>query len=80
MDLFTLKEDRKEPSGWMRCCRSVSLKIERVPAPLHRVASFGAEGRASLEPDQKNRWATCFAAIETTPEESRFGIVVVGCE
>jgi hypothetical protein len=48
-----------------------------LPAPLRRVMSYEGEHGANLEPDQNIGWATCYAAIETVPEESRFGIVVV---
>ena len=62
-----------------------SVMSQMVKIQLHRfdeVAPFVDEKpvSASLEPDQKNRWVNCYAAIETTPEESSFGIVVVGCE
>ena len=48
-----------------------------TPAPLRRVMSFDGEHGASLAPDQWNGWADCYAAIETTPEHSRFGIAVL---
>jgi hypothetical protein len=39
--------------------------------------SFEGEQGTGLEPDQKIGWASCYAAIETTPEDSRFGILVI---
>jgi hypothetical protein len=48
-----------------------------TPAPLRRVMSFEGEHGASLAPDQRNEWAYCYAAIETTPQDSRFGIAVI---
>jgi hypothetical protein len=54
-----------------------SFSIE-LPAPLRKVMSFEGEHGASLEPDQKIQWATCYAAIETSPEDSRFGIIIIG--
>jgi hypothetical protein len=39
--------------------------------------SFEAEQGASLALDQKMKGASCYAAIETTPGESRFGIIVI---
>ena len=48
-----------------------------TPAPLRKVMSFDGEHGASTEPDQKNGWADCYAAAETTPEDARFGIVVI---
>ncbi len=53
-----------------------SFNVE-LPAPLRRVMSFEGEHGASLAPDQNIRWATCYAAIETNSEESRFGIIVI---
>lgn len=49
-----------------------------TPAPLRKVMSFEGEHGASLEPDQQMKGASCYAAIETSPEESRFGIIVIG--
>lgn len=53
-----------------------SFNVE-LPSPLRKVMSFEGEHGANLEPDQKIMWADCYAAIETTPEESRFGIIVI---
>ena len=53
-----------------------SFSVE-LPAPLRKVASFEGEHGASLASDQRIRWASCYAAIETTPEDSRFGIIVI---
>ncbi len=53
-----------------------SFSVES-PAPLRKVESFSGEHQASLERSQRIHWASCYAAIETTPEESRFGIVVI---
>ncbi|MDQ3803162.1 MAG: hypothetical protein M3416_04835 [Acidobacteriota bacterium] len=53
-----------------------SFSVES-PAPLRKVQSFSGEHQASLERNQKNHWAACYAAIETTPEDSRFGVVVI---
>jgi hypothetical protein len=53
-----------------------SFSIE-LPAPLREVMSFEGEHGANLEPNQKTEGGTRYAAIETTPEESRFGIIVV---
>jgi hypothetical protein len=53
-----------------------SFSIE-LPAPLQKVMSFEGEHGASLEPDQHIKWAACYAAIETSPEDSRFGIIAV---
>jgi len=39
--------------------------------------SFDGDHGANLEPDQNIEWATCYAAIEGTPAESRFGIIVI---
>ena len=39
--------------------------------------SFEGEHGANLAPDQKIMWASCYAAIETTPGESRFGVMVI---
>lgn len=49
----------------------------QLPVPLQRVMSFEGEHGASLESDQKMELAICYAAIETTPGESRFGIIVI---
>lgn len=48
-----------------------------TPAPLRKVMSFDGEHGASLEPDQKEENVSCYAAIETTPEDSRFGVIVI---
>jgi hypothetical protein len=48
-----------------------------LPAPLREVMSFSGEHNASLDPDQKSGWCPCYAAIETTPEDSRFGVIVI---
>ena len=53
-----------------------SFNVE-LPVPLRRVMSFEGEHGANLEPDQNIGWATGYAAIETTPEESRFGILAI---
>lgn len=53
-----------------------SFSVE-LPAPLRKVMSFEGEHGASLEPDQEIKWASCYAAIETTPKDSRFGIIVL---
>jgi hypothetical protein len=53
-----------------------SFSIE-APAPLRKVESFSGEHQASLERSQRIDWATCYAAIETTPEASPFGIIVI---
>ena len=53
--------------------RSFSVEL---PAPLRKVISFSGEHNASLDPDQKSGWCPCYAAIETSPEDSRFGIIV----
>jgi len=52
-----------------------SFSVE-LPAPLRKVMSFQGEHGANLEPDQQMKGASCYAAIETTPRESRFGIIV----
>jgi len=49
----------------------------KAPAPLREVASFDGEHGANLAPDQRYEWATCYAVIETDPENVRFGIDVV---
>ena len=49
----------------------------KAPAPLREVTSFDGEHGASLAPDQKYEWATCYAVIETGQENVRFGIDVV---
>lgn len=51
-----------------------SFSVE-LPAPLRRVMSFEGEHGASLEPDQEMKGAHCYAAIETTPGDSRFGVI-----
>ena len=48
-----------------------------APAALRKVLSCDGEHGASLAPDQMNRWAACYAAIETTPEDSRFLVIVI---
>jgi len=53
-----------------------SFSVE-LPAPLRRVKSFEGEHGASLEPDQEIKGASCYAAIETTPRDSRFGIIAI---
>jgi hypothetical protein len=53
-----------------------SFSVE-LPVPLRKVMSFSGEHGASLERDQKLEWASSYAAIETTPKDSRFGIIVV---
>lgn len=50
------------------------------PAPLRKVESFSGEHQASLERSQRIYWATCYAVIETTPENSRFGIVIINAK
>ena len=53
-----------------------SFSVE-LPAPLRKVMSFEGEHGASLEPDQEMKWASCYAAIETTHGDSRFGIIAL---
>jgi len=53
-----------------------SFSVES-PAPLRKVESFSGEHQASLERSQRIHWATCYAAIKTTPDDSRFGIIVI---
>lgn len=48
-----------------------------VPAPLRRVVWFEGEHGATLEPDQGKKGASCYAVIETTPKDSRFGVTVI---
>jgi len=48
-----------------------------APALLRKVPSFDGEHGANLAPDQKISWATCYAVIETTPDDARFGVVIV---
>lgn len=48
-----------------------------LPSPLRKVMSFEGEHGANLDLDQKIRWADCYAVIETTPQESRFGVIVI---
>lgn len=56
-----------------------SFSIE-LPTPLVKCASFEGEHGASLVQDQKLAWANCFAGIETTPRNARFGIIVLNRE
>ena len=53
-----------------------SFSVE-LPAPLRKVMSFAGEHGASLAPDQEMKGTSCYAAIETTPGDSRFGIIVL---
>lgn len=53
-----------------------SFSVES-PAPLRRVASFGGEHGASLISDEDVEGVSCYAVIQTTPEESKFGVVVI---
>ena len=48
-----------------------------VPAPLRRVAGFSGEGGVNLASDQKERWATSYAVIETNSDDVRFGLNVL---
>ena len=56
-----------------------SFSVE-LPAPLRPVMSFSGEHNASLDPGQKSGWCPCYAAIETTPDDSRFGIIVINAK
>ncbi|MFL6230493.1 MAG: hypothetical protein ACJ741_17105 [Pyrinomonadaceae bacterium] len=47
-----------------------------LPAPLHKVMSFQGEHGASLEPDQKIIWASCYAAFEA-PHSNWFGVITI---
>lgn len=51
-----------------------------LPAKLQKVMSFEGEHGASLEHGQEMKGGACYAAIETTPSESRFGIIVIKAE
>ena len=53
-----------------------SFSVE-APAPLREVASFDGEHGASVAPDQKYDWATCYAIFEKNVEAARFGMAVV---
>lgn len=68
---------RAQDAGWrVYSPPRQSFSVES-PAPLRKVESFSGEHNASLERDQRNDWASCYAAIETTPGDSRFGVVVI---
>lgn len=53
-----------------------SFTIE-LPAPLTKVDSFEGEHGAYEVDKSEKRICCAYAAIETTPEESRFGIIVI---
>lgn len=53
-----------------------SFTVE-APAALRKVPSFDGEHGANLAADQQIQWATSYAAIETNPEDARFGINVI---
>lgn len=48
-----------------------------VPAPLRRVKSFDGEHGVDFDPDQDKHGIFSYAAIENTPEDCRFGIIVL---
>ena len=66
-----------QANSWRTYSPSDSRFSVELPAPLRKVMSFEAEQGASLALDQKMKGAACYAAIETTPGESRFGIIVL---
>jgi len=66
-----------QANSWRAYSPSSSRFTVELPVPLRKVMSFEAEQGASLALDQKMKGASCYAAIETTPGESRFGIIVL---
>jgi hypothetical protein len=52
-----------------------SFRVE-LPAPLSKVMSYYSVQGANLDPKEKWNGCSVYAAIETTPEESRFGMIV----
>ena len=68
---------RAQNGSWQVHSPSKSGFSIETPAPLREVMSFSGEHQASLDPEQKSGWCPCYAAIETTPEDSRFGIIVI---
>ena len=48
-----------------------------VPAPLRKVAGFSGEHGVSLTSDEEDPWVASYAAIETTPDDARFGLNVL---
>ena len=75
--LFLNGSVQAQGNSWQTYSPSDSRFSVELPAPLRKVMSFEAEQRASLALDQKMKGASCYAAIETTPGESRFGIIVI---
>jgi hypothetical protein len=54
-----------------------SFSVE-LPAPLSKVKSFDGEHGIDFSPEQDGRGITSYAAIETNPDDCRFGIVIIG--
>jgi hypothetical protein len=66
-----------QTANWQRYApRGSGFSVES-PVPLRKVESFSGEHNASLERSQRIEWASCYAAIETAPEDSRFGVIVI---
>ena len=65
------------PQGWrVYTPPDKSFSVE-LPAPLTRVKSFDGEHGINFDTDWDMRGITSYAAIETTLDDCRFGIVVV---
>jgi hypothetical protein len=74
--LFLTSSPRRA-QGWRTYSPSDNSFSVDLPVPLQRAMSFEGEHGASLEEDQRIGWASCYAAIETTPRDSRFGVIVI---
>ncbi len=48
-----------------------------TPTSLLKVKSFDGEHGADFDPEQDGQWISSYASIETTRENSRFGIIVI---
>jgi hypothetical protein len=53
-----------------------SFSVE-LPVPLVKVKSFDGKHGVDFDPEQNGKGNFSYAAIETVPEDSRFGIIVL---
>lgn len=71
------RSGRAQDGGWRVYSPPGGGFVVELPAPLRKVVWFEGEHGASLEPSQRMKGASCYAVVQTTPEESQFGVTVI---
>lgn len=75
--LFSVVNGQGQSAAWkVYSPKDESFSVE-LPVPLKKVGAFEAEHGAYKDDEGAKERCCAYAAIENTPEESRFGIVVI---